>query len=656
MHALAAEEKSTLSIDVSQGPTFIYVASSLVLNGHLDASGHEHDVLVAYVGGGTASVKAPFAGTVVAPRALLDLDQSCAHTDHRPCVGATDVFRGAFFAHDIDVSEGSIVSLDPSSILPVFAAPTPVVDCVIPGNAGMPATAVLGYTNTLSSPVRLPAGPGNAVSSAATGGRVPGQVFQPGVNHDAFEIPFYGTTLAWTLGGRTVFAIANASSSCNPQNFRFFDFPGLTFAMGLVETGHVTLDPNGNPVGVNGSSPVVFSDLDNPAFSFPFTLPTVFSGSLNANVAQGLADQVFPSGNQIVWGDLRTFTSGQGDGTGVVSTLGSVSDELFQWTGHDDSLFAPAAVDLQLHGARVGYTPLTITPQDQFANESAHPGGPAVTIAMDPNTLLVPVEVSVLFSPENPIDVPAGQSSAVSIYNLQDQFAFWDGNPGVAGFFQATVPLKNGSTDIEETMRLFPNWLGTVKDTNGRAVAFKKWTPDSIWSKCGIQFRLVNFIPIPTDNEHVLPIGPKANFDLCQAGTTSQNGNTYLIQILENMVNRAPTHLQGALEIAFSGLCTCDSFIFSDDPEQGARVVAGLLGCFPLGTGGGAAGGDMITPAHELGHLLGLGDAYTTPGACDPATGKGGVMCANDDLPVPTPAECTAARANAMSFQKFWAH
>ena len=91
---------STLSIDVSGGSAQLYVMAGLDLKGTMNAGGHEHSVLLGYAGSDSVLVHSPFAGTLVAPAASLQLQP----------VGGTG-YRGSFFAQNIDVQPGSPLTI-----------------------------------------------------------------------------------------------------------------------------------------------------------------------------------------------------------------------------------------------------------------------------------------------------------------------------------------------------------------------------------------------------------------------------------------------------------------------------------------------------------------------------------------------------------------
>src|SRR5260370_42233606 len=74
--------------------------------------------------------------------------------------------------------------------------------------------------------------------------------------------------------------------------------------------------------------------------------------------------------------------------------------------------------------------------------------------------------------------------------------------PGSMVFSKRPFPSRTVRQTSRRPCGSSPQWLDTVKDTTWLAVACKKCTPESIWSKCGIQFRVVNFIPLLTDNVH----------------------------------------------------------------------------------------------------------------------------------------------------------
>jgi MYXO-CTERM domain-containing protein len=85
------EPGALLSIDDSQGPVHIFVTNAFDFRGTITGTSLTPDILIGVVGAGTVSIESAFAGTIIAPKAVLTLSAS----------GLT--LTGAFFALDIIV-------------------------------------------------------------------------------------------------------------------------------------------------------------------------------------------------------------------------------------------------------------------------------------------------------------------------------------------------------------------------------------------------------------------------------------------------------------------------------------------------------------------------------------------------------------------------
>ncbi|HLK38575.1 MAG TPA: hypothetical protein VKU41_17555, partial [Polyangiaceae bacterium] len=160
---------------------------------------------------------------------------------------------------------------------------------------------------------------------------------------------------------------------------------------------------------------------------------------------------------------------------------------------------------------------------------------------------------------------------------------FWDGNPGFGKFYGQNVqdlgtdPNNPGPQALISTTRQFRYWPETTKGSNGLAQAFNVWTPDSVWSTCGIQFRMVNFMSIKVNDFTLF-----ANDTLCPS-----SGNDYIEGTLIPLINNDPRHVNGTATVIFSGRCTCPLSLGIGDEEGGARASPSeQWACFPLGGNG----------------------------------------------------------------------
>ncbi len=107
MESLDLEPQSTMTLDTTSGPIVFYVRTSVILRGTITSTTDARDFTLIYLGSTTLAVEAPFAGTIVAPSAQLNL------TSVQP-------LSGAFFAAGIEVYPGDTVT-HVATRNPVFA-------------------------------------------------------------------------------------------------------------------------------------------------------------------------------------------------------------------------------------------------------------------------------------------------------------------------------------------------------------------------------------------------------------------------------------------------------------------------------------------------------------------------------------------------------
>jgi uncharacterized protein DUF11/prealbumin domain-containing protein len=125
---------------------------------------------------------------------------------------------------------------------------TPTLECVVT-QGGAPVTAVWGYSNPNSFPVRIPIGATNGFAPAPVNRGQP-IVFDPGNLVGAFQTQFAGaTTLAWRVGNKTVTASAGSTRCTATLELRKVTVPAN-------DPGLFNLQVNGQlwAVGGNGTT------------------------------------------------------------------------------------------------------------------------------------------------------------------------------------------------------------------------------------------------------------------------------------------------------------------------------------------------------------------------------------------------------------------
>ena len=114
----------------------------------------------------------------------------------------------------------------------------PLLDCVVANDDGS-WTAVFGYQNMASSPVRIPRGPRNKVTPATVGSPQP-TTFQPGTHRGAFTVTVpRGAGPMWHLDGTNLAARLGTATACPSSTQMPADGNGTGAAIALVAAGLV---------------------------------------------------------------------------------------------------------------------------------------------------------------------------------------------------------------------------------------------------------------------------------------------------------------------------------------------------------------------------------------------------------------------------------
>jgi hypothetical protein len=114
----------------------------------------------------------------------------------------------------------------------------PLLDCVVANDDGS-WTAVFGYRNTSSSPVRIPTGPRNKVTPVTYGTPQP-TTFQPGTHRGAFAVPVArGAGPMWHLDGTNLAARPGTAKACPSSTQMPAEGNGTGMAIALVAAGLV---------------------------------------------------------------------------------------------------------------------------------------------------------------------------------------------------------------------------------------------------------------------------------------------------------------------------------------------------------------------------------------------------------------------------------
>jgi hypothetical protein len=319
---------------------------------------------------------------------------------------------------------------------------------------------------------------------------------------------------------------------------------------------------------------VTLVDTDNPRVEVTTKLIDV--STVAGIVPQGLRRQ--GNGWRFTNGDVELSVSGgEAEAGPRPAKAGSLSEGAKAWPTVEATFSTGSEVRLQAR-IRVGYRPVDVKLLVEGPKGFAANTAERARIALDPEVLLVPVEVAKFFSDRHP----------VSNITMAGQMALWDQVP----IMSPTTNFRSvdgGTGELRSADRAWDFWpTPDAKGLYGHGV----WlSPDSIWGKAKVRFRLVNYIEIKTDDQHTAPA-------VIGGGSDPQ----FLIANHVALGNH-PQHLEGVLEVIFMHRA------HSQESQHPGRALLGTL-CVGL-SASGSASADI---AHEIGHLIIDSDRHSTLG------------------------------------------
>ncbi|WP_069165791.1 hypothetical protein [Nocardia altamirensis] len=360
---------------------------------------------------------------------------------------------------------------------------------------------------------------------------------------------------------------------------------------------------------------ITLVDTDNPRIEVGTKLISVPAQPNNVTVPQEIVR--IGNGWRFTNGDVElSVSNGEAEAGLRPIRAGSLSEGANAWPTTVGTFSGATGADVRLQARiRVGYRPvdvkLLVHGRKGFAANTAE----KARIALDPDVLLVPIEVARFFSDA----IPVQQISAAS------QMALWDQVP----IMSPTTNLKStdgGTGELQFAERAWDHW--PVPDNEGLYTHLGWVSPDSIWGKAGIRFRLVNYIDIKTDNEHAAP-GPAPG--VVTNATLRANNAT---------LNDHPQHIKDKPVVKVI-------FMHRIAPPDAPQIGEALVGSSCIGISAGASD-RFATIAHEIGHLI--------TGSGSHSTELNNVM--NDPGPGTniTDAQIALARTWAKQFADFWVH
>ena len=162
------------------------------------------------------------------------------------CRDGTGVVReGSGPRLSVTIRNGQEIVCTITNTLKIANTISPVLECVV-FQSGAPNVAVWGYSNPNSFPVTIPIGATNGFAPAPQNRGQP-LVFHPGRLVGAFQTPFAGaTTLAWTVGRRTVTASSSSARCTATLELRKASVPAN-------DPGYFNLQVNGRTWAVGGN-------------------------------------------------------------------------------------------------------------------------------------------------------------------------------------------------------------------------------------------------------------------------------------------------------------------------------------------------------------------------------------------------------------------
>lgn len=358
---------------------------------------------------------------------------------------------------------------------------------------------------------------------------------------------------------------------------------------------------------------VTLVDTDNPQVEVRTNLVDVRAEWANGTVAQEVVRK--ENGWRFTNGDARLSVSGgEADAGSMPVRAGSLSEGAHAWPAAPGTFSSTTGAEVTLLSRiRVGYRPVDVkllveAPKNGFAANRRE----TARIALDPDVLLVPVEVARFFSDQ----IPVANISAAG------QMALWDQVPVVSAI--PNFRSVDGSTgELKSAERAWDYW--PTLDNEGLYTHLGWVSPDSVWGKARIRFRLVNYLDIKTDNEHAAPVPGEGKDDR---------------RLRENSdaLSGHPQHISDKPVVKVI-------FMHRIAPPDAPQVGQALIGTGAIGVAAGASD-KFATIAHEIGHLITGSQTHSTlPDNVmnDPGPGVG----VTDD-------QIQKARTWAQGFADFW--
>lgn len=391
---------------------------------------------------------------------------------------------------------------------------------------------------------------------------------------------------AFFVGGSDRDVVAGVPSPAVPEGYE------------CVETGHPGAQPG-----------VVYSDVDNPR---------IWTGVDLVPIPQPTGGTLYPAWSRTtseVLGsgvDLMGAVSGGEGGPppdGLSGNLAAIAQPVTPWSasvGPFSSLDGTGAFAPYLGGLRAGKTALRVGLEDSGQSISS----PA-NVALDPAVMLVPVQVVVFY---------ADAANPPSLASLKTELALWD-RLAVAG----TPYSDPWAPDSHHRPLEYSVAGGEAGPWEAQFAGFN--LPDDVWAACGVQFRLVNFVPLVVGPQYTKPQGH---------GTLSGT----LADFWDHLQQEPRVIKQGVVTVLFAPLCSDYDAAEPGqiEPPAGQSLIGHYFSC--------ARPKASNVLAHELGHVIMQTTQHEDCPTNPPSPLDRNLMCPNAAAGVGLKAytQCAAAR------------
>lgn len=346
---------------------------------------------------------------------------------------------------------------------------------------------------------------------------------------------------------------------------------------------------------------VILTDVDNPRI---WDGAQISGQRTSAGVMYRKRDETieFTQGDGTsARGGSRFAFDTSGTNASINATLTRIPTTLGTW----DVPWTDSMIDLVTIGARVGHRPMDVELR-VLGPDLVPSTTQRFKLALNPDVMLVPVQVYALHT---------DMAAAASAFSREKALMVFDRG----------ADLEEGKTRITDAVtRQLTSSMQTLPYlvTGGGAEpanADGHDLPDDIWAQCGIQFRLVNYVPLQVPQVVAYP--PTGTHQTIQGAARAMLA----------AARAHPTFIENVLTVMVAPWC--------------ADINQGLGGGFEIPEGQTLIGSNAVcvrysasgtTIAHELGHSLMSSDAHPCP--------PNGLMCPAAGGTSLTREQCAAAR------------